>query len=83
LYWLVANLSQRSPVLVAIDDVQWADASSLRWLHYLAPRMRGLGVVLLLAVRASSRAAPAIRPHSAPHASLSSTACPAGIPASR
>lgn len=30
LYWLAVNLSGRQPLLLAIDDLHWADASSLR-----------------------------------------------------
>ena len=46
LYWLVANLAERSPLMLAVDDVQWADAPSLRFLLYLARRLvasQGLG----------------------------------------
>ena len=51
LYWLVANLSERSPLLLAIDDVHWADGPSLRFLVYLARRLEGLPVALVLALR--------------------------------
>lgn len=51
LYWLVANLAERAPLLLAIDDVQWADEPSLRFLVYLARRLEGTPIVLLLAVR--------------------------------
>ena len=51
LYWFTANLVSRSPVLMIIDDVQWADVASLRWLAYLAQRIDGLNLLLLLAVR--------------------------------
>ena len=32
LYWLLANLADRAPLHVAIDDAQWADDPSLRFL---------------------------------------------------
>ena len=51
LYWLVANLAARRPLVVAVDDAHWADAPSLRWLAHLAARIDGLPVALLLAVR--------------------------------
>ena len=51
LYWLTANLSAAQPLLVAVDDVHWADEPSLRWLTYLARRLEGLPVVLLAAFR--------------------------------
>lgn len=51
LYWLVANLAERSALLLAIDDLQWADEPSLRFLLYLARRLEGIPVGLALAVR--------------------------------
>ena len=51
LYWLVANLAERSPLLLAVDDVHWADGPSLRFLLYLARRLEGMPVALVLALR--------------------------------
>jgi DNA-binding NarL/FixJ family response regulator len=51
LYWLVANLAARRPLMIAVDDAHWADAPSLRWLAHLAARIDGLPAALLLAVR--------------------------------
>ena len=51
LYWFTANMVSRSPVLMIIDDVQWADVASLRWLAYLTQRIDGLNLLLLLAAR--------------------------------
>ncbi|MDA0142542.1 ATP-binding protein, partial [Solirubrobacter deserti] len=51
LTWLVANLAAQAPVLIAVDDVHWADAPSLRWLAHLARRVAGLRVLVLVAVR--------------------------------
>ena len=49
LYWLCANLAQRGPVLLAVDDAHWADAPSLRFLAYLARRIDDLPVVVVCA----------------------------------
>ena len=51
LYWLVANLAARRPLMIVVDDLHWADAPSLRWLSHLAARIDGLPVALLAAVR--------------------------------
>jgi predicted ATPase len=39
LYWLSANLALERPLLLAIDDAQWADRPSLRFLTHLARRL--------------------------------------------
>ena len=51
LYWLMANLSERGPVFVGVDDVQWADAASMRFLHYLSARLGDLPVLVMVALR--------------------------------
>jgi DNA-binding CsgD family transcriptional regulator/predicted negative regulator of RcsB-dependent stress response len=51
LYWLTANLAELRPVLLLVDDAQWADAASLRWFVFLLHRLEGMPVALLLAMR--------------------------------
>jgi DNA-binding CsgD family transcriptional regulator len=51
LYWLVVNLADRVPVLVCVDDAHWADPQTLRFLDYLAHRIDGLAVAMVLAGR--------------------------------
>jgi DNA-binding CsgD family transcriptional regulator len=51
LYWLVAGLSARRPLLLLADDVHWWDAPSVRFLAYLVPRVEELPVVVLAAAR--------------------------------
>ena len=51
LYWLVVNIADQAPVLVLVDDCQWADRDSLRFLAYLAQRIEGLPVTMLLTGR--------------------------------
>lgn len=58
LYWLLANLAERRPVLLAVDDAQWLDAHSLRWLAYVAARLGELRVLIALTLRQ----APALPP---------------------
>ena len=51
LYWLAANLSARTPLLLAVDDAHWADSASLRWLTYLLNRLEGLSILVTIATR--------------------------------
>ena len=51
LYWLCANLAAEQLLVLAVDDAHWADASSLRFLSFLLPRLEELPVVLLVAAR--------------------------------
>ncbi len=51
LYWLLSNLAATGPVLIAVDDAQWADAPSLRFLAYVARRLGGLPALVSLTVR--------------------------------
>jgi DNA-binding CsgD family transcriptional regulator len=51
LYWLTANLADQGPLLLAIDDVHWADPASLQFLQFLVPRLEELPVVVALASR--------------------------------
>ncbi len=53
LYWLCVNLTDRHPLVLAVDDAHWADEASLRFLGYLASRLSGLRLVLMIAARPS------------------------------
>ncbi|RDI31762.1 ATP-binding protein [Lentzea flaviverrucosa] len=48
LYQLVGGLADRGPVCLIVDDLQWADVSSLRWLNYLVRRATRLPLAVLL-----------------------------------
>src|SRR5918996_1365711 len=37
LYWLLNNLTDDDAVALTVDDVQWSDTESLRFLNYVAP----------------------------------------------
>ncbi len=58
LYWLTVNASEAAPVLVAIDDLHWADQASLRFVLYLADRLAGLPVALAVTWRTGEAMAP-------------------------
>jgi DNA-binding CsgD family transcriptional regulator len=48
LYWLVADLA---PLTLVVDDAQWCDGPSLRFLAYLARRLEDLPCLLVVAAR--------------------------------
>jgi len=51
LYWCLVNLAERGSTVLLVDDVQWADDLSLRFLNYAAQRLDDLPVALLFAIR--------------------------------
>jgi DNA-binding CsgD family transcriptional regulator len=51
LYWLVAGIADERPLVLAVDDAQWSDVESLRFLAFLAPRVEELPVLLMVAAR--------------------------------
>ncbi|MEV6716745.1 BREX system ATP-binding domain-containing protein [Lentzea sp. NPDC051208] len=48
LYRLTAEFAQCAPLCLVIDDVQWTDVPSLRWLNYLVHRVVKLPIVMLM-----------------------------------
>src|SRR4051812_31972467 len=56
LYWLAANFALRKPTLLVVDALHWADEPSLRWLVYLAHRLEGLPLLLLVGTRPADQA---------------------------
>jgi DNA-binding CsgD family transcriptional regulator len=53
LFWLCANLAERRPLFVVVDDAHWADAPSLRFLDVLARRIEDLPIALVVGARPS------------------------------
>ncbi len=51
LYWLLGNLAERGPTMIAVDDAHWADRPSLRFLAFLARRLERTGLLVVLASR--------------------------------
>jgi DNA-binding CsgD family transcriptional regulator len=51
LYWLLANLSDYGPLVLAIDDLHWVDPQTVHWLSYLSRRASELPVLILAAAR--------------------------------
>lgn len=51
LYWLAVDLAQEAPLVLSIDDLQWCDRPSLRFIAYLVRRLEGLRVLVATTVR--------------------------------
>jgi DNA-binding CsgD family transcriptional regulator len=51
LYWLVANVATLAPLVLCIDDLHWADESSLRALAYVLVRLDGIDAQVCVALR--------------------------------
>ncbi|HEX2070504.1 MAG TPA: AAA family ATPase [Thermoleophilaceae bacterium] len=51
LYWLVLNLAEEGPLLLAVDDLHWCDRPSLLFLAYLARRLESQPILLLTGLR--------------------------------
>ncbi len=51
LWWVAIDLSATRPLLITVDDAQWADQPSLRYLGYLARRVADLPIALVVSTR--------------------------------
>ncbi len=51
LWWVAADLCADRPLLITVDDAQWADTPSLRYLAYLARRLGDLPIALVVGTR--------------------------------
>ncbi|MDX6536723.1 MAG: hypothetical protein QOD37_1064, partial [Gaiellales bacterium] len=58
LHRLVADLSQRAPLVLVVDDAHWADEASLRFMAYLGARVAALPVLVLVATRPAAQGPP-------------------------
>jgi DNA-binding CsgD family transcriptional regulator len=52
LFWLVAALAERQPLVLAVDDMHWFDVESALFAVYLARRVAGLPILVLATARA-------------------------------
>src|SRR5262245_50091312 len=51
LYWLTLNLAAERPLALTVDDVQWSDVPSLRFLAYLVRRLEGQPILVTAGLR--------------------------------
>ncbi|GAB3920322.1 LuxR family transcriptional regulator [Kribbella albertanoniae] len=51
LWWVAVDLASPRPLLITIDDAQWSDPPSLRFLSYLSKRVGDLPIALVVATR--------------------------------
>jgi hypothetical protein len=53
LHWLAVDLACDAPLMIVIDDLHWADLSSLRFVAHLVHRLEDLRILVALSARAS------------------------------
>ena len=51
LFWLVVNLARETPLVVLVDDAQWADEPSAAFVRHLATRLEKVPVLLAISSR--------------------------------
>ena len=51
LYWLASNIAGDAPLALLVDDLQWCDAPSARSLAFIARRLEGQPLAMILATR--------------------------------
>jgi DNA-binding CsgD family transcriptional regulator len=51
LHWVAANIAERQPLLIAVDDAHSADDASLRALMHTAQRLEDLPIAIVLTAR--------------------------------
>ena len=51
LHWLAANLAERTPLAIVVDDAHWSDIPTLKFLVYLAQRVDELPLAVIVAAR--------------------------------
>jgi DNA-binding NarL/FixJ family response regulator len=55
LFWLALNLAEERPLLLTVDDLQWCDPPSLRFVAYLTRRLEGTPILLVATQRTTER----------------------------
>jgi DNA-binding CsgD family transcriptional regulator len=48
---LIENIGRDQPILMLVDELQWADPATLHWLRHLGERLASMPVLLVCAVR--------------------------------
>jgi DNA-binding CsgD family transcriptional regulator/tetratricopeptide (TPR) repeat protein len=51
LYWVIAALAEKQPLILTVDDIHLADAGSLDYFGFLLPRLDELSILLVVAAR--------------------------------
>ena len=59
LYWMCVNIADERPLLMLLDDAQWADVPSLRYAEFTCRRIEQLPFLFVVATRLPDEQAPA------------------------
>jgi DNA-binding CsgD family transcriptional regulator len=55
LYWLAVNMAQEAPLVLLVDDLQWADVASQRFMTYIGHRLEALPIAVVASTRPQVR----------------------------
>ena len=55
LHGALVRAASEKPLLVVVDDAQWVDDPSLRFLHFVARRLEGVAIGIVVAVRSAQQ----------------------------
>jgi DNA-binding CsgD family transcriptional regulator len=58
LYWMCVNIADERPLLMVLDDAQWADPPSLKFVEFTCRRVEQLPFLFLVATRLPDRQSP-------------------------
>ena len=59
LYWMCVNIAEARPLLMLLDDAQWADVPSLRYVEFTCRRLEQLPFMFVVATRLPDEQTPA------------------------
>jgi DNA-binding CsgD family transcriptional regulator len=59
LYWMCVNIAEGRPLLMLLDDAQWADLPSLRYVEFTCRRLEQVPLLFVVATRLADEHTPA------------------------
>ena len=58
LYWMCVKVADSGPLLMVLDDAQWADESSLHFVEFLTRRLERVSIAVVIGTRPAAESSP-------------------------